>query len=95
MQIKFEDVIRAIKKYAFKLSAFPVILSLEVHTSIPQQKVLDGVYIYIYMYGYIYSVGSYYLLYYLFIWCLDFPNLSLVITRLRVAHGFNFAGRAA
>eukprot|EP01136_Pigoraptor_vietnamica_P034057 Opistho-1_new@97604 len=36
-KIKFEDVIRAIGKYAFESSPYPVILSFENHCSIPQQ----------------------------------------------------------
>jgi len=36
-KILFEDVIKAIKEYAFAASEYPVILSLEVHTSIEQQ----------------------------------------------------------
>eukprot|EP00048_Salpingoeca_helianthica_P002260 m.55893 g.55893 ORF g.55893 m.55893 type:complete len:1072 (-) comp11999_c1_seq2:92-3307(-) len=37
-KIKFVDVIKAVKKYGFCTSVFPVILSLEVHTSIEQQQ---------------------------------------------------------
>eukprot|EP01059_Diplonema_ambulator_P025447 TRINITY_DN42495_c0_g1_i1.p1 TRINITY_DN42495_c0_g1~~TRINITY_DN42495_c0_g1_i1.p1 ORF type:complete len:883 (+),score=344.62 TRINITY_DN42495_c0_g1_i1:41-2650(+) len=36
-KVKFEEVIKAIDKYAFKKSQYPVILSLEVHTSPDQQ----------------------------------------------------------
>lgn len=39
-KIKFEDVIVEVKKYAFKKSPFPVILSLENHCSLPQQDVM-------------------------------------------------------
>lgn len=37
-KIKFADVIRVIKETAFVQSPYPVILSLEVHTSLEQQK---------------------------------------------------------
>eukprot|EP00754_Rhynchopus_humris_P036566 Rhum_TRINITY_DN18676_c0_g1::Rhum_TRINITY_DN18676_c0_g1_i1::g.168078::m.168078/K05857/PLCD; phosphatidylinositol phospholipase C, delta len=36
-KVKFIDVIKAIDKYAFKKSQYPVILSLEIHTSADQQ----------------------------------------------------------
>lgn len=36
-KIKFRDVIYAIRDYAFIRSSYPLILSLEVHCSIPQQ----------------------------------------------------------
>eukprot|EP01064_Diplonema_japonicum_P038354 TRINITY_DN925_c0_g1_i10.p1 TRINITY_DN925_c0_g1~~TRINITY_DN925_c0_g1_i10.p1 ORF type:complete len:873 (+),score=225.46 TRINITY_DN925_c0_g1_i10:622-3240(+) len=36
-KVKFEEVIKTIDKYAFKRSQYPVILSLEVHTSPDQQ----------------------------------------------------------
>jgi phosphatidylinositol phospholipase C, delta len=36
-RIAFEDCIKVIKKYAFTASPYPVILSLEVHTSLEQQ----------------------------------------------------------
>ena len=36
-KILFEDVIKAIKEYAFAVFEYPVILSLEVHTSVDQQ----------------------------------------------------------
>ncbi|GMH67817.1 hypothetical protein TL16_g04777, partial [Triparma laevis f. inornata] len=39
-QIKFKDVIEAVKEYAFQKSEFPIILSFENHCSIPQQKVM-------------------------------------------------------
>ncbi|CUF61484.1 phosphoinositide-specific phospholipase C, putative [Bodo saltans] len=37
-KISFVSVVEAIHEYAFQVSDFPVILSLEVHTSIPQQE---------------------------------------------------------
>eukprot|EP00658_Telonema_sp_P-2_P011799 TRINITY_DN14520_c0_g1_i3.p1 TRINITY_DN14520_c0_g1~~TRINITY_DN14520_c0_g1_i3.p1 ORF type:complete len:267 (-),score=64.34 TRINITY_DN14520_c0_g1_i3:33-833(-) len=37
-KIKFRAVIEAIHSYAFVTSEYPVILSLEIHTSIPQQQ---------------------------------------------------------
>ncbi|KJE88621.1 phospholipase C-eta2 [Capsaspora owczarzaki ATCC 30864] len=39
-KIKFSDVIKAIGDYAFATSPFPVILSIENHCSVPQQKVM-------------------------------------------------------
>ncbi|TSO05367.1 1-phosphatidylinositol 4,5-bisphosphate phosphodiesterase delta-1 [Bagarius yarrelli] len=39
-KILFKDVIRAIKEYAFKTSEYPVILSLETHCSVDQQKLM-------------------------------------------------------
>ncbi|KAJ8386147.1 hypothetical protein AAFF_G00176550 [Aldrovandia affinis] len=39
-KILFKDVIKAIKEYAFKTSEYPVILSLENHCSVEQQKLL-------------------------------------------------------
>ena len=39
-QIKFKDVILAVKEYAFLQSEYPIILSFENHCSIPQQKVM-------------------------------------------------------
>jgi phosphatidylinositol phospholipase C delta len=39
-KILYEDVIKAIKKHAFDVSDYPVILSLEVHCSIPQQTTM-------------------------------------------------------
>eukprot|EP01095_Lingulamoeba_sp_RSL-Kostka_P002025 TRINITY_DN12891_c0_g1_i1.p1 TRINITY_DN12891_c0_g1~~TRINITY_DN12891_c0_g1_i1.p1 ORF type:complete len:762 (+),score=226.34 TRINITY_DN12891_c0_g1_i1:43-2328(+) len=37
-EMLFEDAIKIIRKYAFIASEYPVVLSLEVHTSIEQQK---------------------------------------------------------
>ncbi|KAI5093107.1 phospholipase C, delta 1b isoform X1 [Silurus meridionalis] len=39
-KILFKDVIQAIKDYAFKTSEYPVILSLENHCSVDQQKLM-------------------------------------------------------
>jgi hypothetical protein len=39
VQITFENVIRAINDYAFAVSPYPVILSIENHCSLPQQVV--------------------------------------------------------
>ncbi|XP_045907106.1 1-phosphatidylinositol 4,5-bisphosphate phosphodiesterase delta-1-like isoform X1 [Micropterus dolomieu] len=39
-KILFKDAIQAIKEYAFKMSDYPVILSLENHCSVEQQKVM-------------------------------------------------------
>ncbi|KAM4534396.1 1-phosphatidylinositol 4,5-bisphosphate phosphodiesterase delta-1a isoform 2-T2 [Odontesthes bonariensis] len=39
-KVVFRDVIKAIKDYAFKTSDFPVILSLENHCSVDQQKLM-------------------------------------------------------
>lgn len=39
-QILFKDVIKVLKEYAFKTSDYPVILSLENHCSVEQQKVM-------------------------------------------------------
>ncbi|XP_018597248.2 1-phosphatidylinositol 4,5-bisphosphate phosphodiesterase delta-1-like isoform X2 [Scleropages formosus] len=39
-KILFKDVIKAIKEYAFKTSEYPVILSLENHCSLEQQKLM-------------------------------------------------------
>ncbi|KAG7319482.1 hypothetical protein KOW79_016625 [Hemibagrus wyckioides] len=39
-KILFKDVIQAVKDYAFKTSEYPVILSLETHCSIEQQKLI-------------------------------------------------------
>ncbi|KAI1902200.1 hypothetical protein AGOR_G00042260 [Albula goreensis] len=39
-KILFKDVIKAIKEYAFKTSEYPVILSLENHCSVEQQKLM-------------------------------------------------------
>ncbi|XP_070708678.1 1-phosphatidylinositol 4,5-bisphosphate phosphodiesterase delta-1a isoform X2 [Pempheris klunzingeri] len=39
-QVLFRDVIKAIKDYAFKTSDYPVILSLENHCSVDQQKLM-------------------------------------------------------
>eukprot|EP01012_Entosiphon_sulcatum_P067181 TRINITY_DN9674_c0_g1_i1.p1 TRINITY_DN9674_c0_g1~~TRINITY_DN9674_c0_g1_i1.p1 ORF type:complete len:745 (+),score=166.27 TRINITY_DN9674_c0_g1_i1:68-2302(+) len=36
-KILFRDIVVAINEYAFKKSPYPVVLSLEVHTSLPQQ----------------------------------------------------------
>jgi phosphatidylinositol phospholipase C gamma-1 len=37
-KIKFVDVVKTIKEHAFVRSEFPVILSLEDHCSLPQQR---------------------------------------------------------
>ncbi|XP_075994184.1 1-phosphatidylinositol 4,5-bisphosphate phosphodiesterase delta-1a isoform X2 [Genypterus blacodes] len=39
-KVLFRDVIKAIKEYAFKTSEYPVILSLENHCSVEQQKLM-------------------------------------------------------
>lgn len=39
-KVLFKDVIKAIKDYAFKTSEYPVILSLENHCSVEQQKLM-------------------------------------------------------
>uniref|UniRef100_A0A673IEQ0 Phosphoinositide phospholipase C n=1 Tax=Sinocyclocheilus rhinocerous TaxID=307959 RepID=A0A673IEQ0_9TELE len=39
-KVLFKDVIEAIKEYAFKTSQYPVILSLENHCSVEQQKIM-------------------------------------------------------
>ncbi|KAM4688246.1 1-phosphatidylinositol 4,5-bisphosphate phosphodiesterase delta-1 isoform 2-T2 [Discoglossus pictus] len=39
-KILFKDVIKAIKEYAFKTSPYPVIISLENHCSLEQQKIM-------------------------------------------------------
>ncbi|XP_005797944.1 1-phosphatidylinositol 4,5-bisphosphate phosphodiesterase delta-1 isoform X1 [Xiphophorus maculatus] len=39
-KVLFKDVIRAIKDYAFKTSQYPVILSLENHCTVEQQKLM-------------------------------------------------------
>ncbi|TKS87708.1 1-phosphatidylinositol 4,5-bisphosphate phosphodiesterase delta-1 [Collichthys lucidus] len=39
-KVLFKDVIKAIKDYAFKTSEYPVILSLENHCTVDQQKVM-------------------------------------------------------
>uniref|UniRef100_A0A8C9T815 Phosphoinositide phospholipase C n=1 Tax=Scleropages formosus TaxID=113540 RepID=A0A8C9T815_SCLFO len=39
-KVLFKDVIKAIKEYAFKTSQYPVILSLENHCSLEQQKLM-------------------------------------------------------
>lgn len=39
-KVLFKDVIKAIKEYAFKTSDYPVILSLENHCTLEQQKVM-------------------------------------------------------
>nr|XP_004546803.1 1-phosphatidylinositol 4,5-bisphosphate phosphodiesterase delta-1 isoform X1 [Maylandia zebra] len=39
-KVLFKDVIKAIKDYAFKTSQYPVILSLENHCTVEQQKVM-------------------------------------------------------
>uniref|UniRef100_A0A8C1P5H9 Phosphoinositide phospholipase C n=1 Tax=Cyprinus carpio TaxID=7962 RepID=A0A8C1P5H9_CYPCA len=39
-KVLFKDVIKALKEYAFKTSQYPVILSLENHCSVEQQKIM-------------------------------------------------------
>ncbi|XP_060920121.1 1-phosphatidylinositol 4,5-bisphosphate phosphodiesterase delta-1a isoform X1 [Labrus mixtus] len=39
-KVLFRDVIRAIKEYAFKTSDYPVVLSLENHCTVEQQKLM-------------------------------------------------------
>ncbi|XP_058486582.1 1-phosphatidylinositol 4,5-bisphosphate phosphodiesterase delta-1a isoform X2 [Solea solea] len=39
-KVLFRDVIKAVKEYAFKTSDYPVILSLENHCSVEQQKLM-------------------------------------------------------
>lgn len=39
-KIKFRDVLKTIKEHAFISSVYPVILSIEDHCSLPQQKVM-------------------------------------------------------
>ncbi|CDR14311.1 unnamed protein product [Oncorhynchus mykiss] len=39
-KVLFKDVIKAIKEYAFKTSEYPVILSLENHCTLEQQKLM-------------------------------------------------------
>ncbi|TMS16973.1 1-phosphatidylinositol 4,5-bisphosphate phosphodiesterase delta-1 [Larimichthys crocea] len=39
-KVLFKDVIKAIKDYAFKTSEYPVILSLENHCTVDQQKIM-------------------------------------------------------
>ncbi|KAI4888029.1 hypothetical protein NFI96_034696 [Prochilodus magdalenae] len=39
-KVLFKDVIKAIKEYAFKASEYPVILSLENHCTVEQQKLM-------------------------------------------------------
>lgn len=39
-KILFKDVIEAVKKHAFEVSEYPVILSLENHCSLPNQKIM-------------------------------------------------------
>ncbi|KAL1280253.1 hypothetical protein QQF64_014853 [Cirrhinus molitorella] len=39
-KVLFKDVIKAIKEYAFKTSEYPVILSVENHCSVEQQKIM-------------------------------------------------------
>lgn len=42
-KISFRDVIKAIADNAFKFSPYPVILSLEMHCSVPQQEVIASI----------------------------------------------------
>jgi phosphatidylinositol phospholipase C gamma-1 len=37
-KIKFRDVVKCIKEHAFVTSEYPVILSIEDHCSLPQQR---------------------------------------------------------
>lgn len=43
-RITFESVVRTIEKYAFATSPFPVVLSLEVHTSKKQQMIMAAMF---------------------------------------------------
>jgi len=42
-RVRFEDAVAAIAKYAFFASAYPLILSLEVHCSLPQQIIMANI----------------------------------------------------
>jgi hypothetical protein len=43
-KIRFTDVVRAIKENAFKVSEYPVILSIENHCTVPQQKMMAKIF---------------------------------------------------
>ena len=43
-KIRFADVVRAIKENAFKVSEYPVILSIENHCTVPQQKMMAKIF---------------------------------------------------
>lgn len=43
-KIRFADVVRAIKENAFKVSVYPVILSIENHCTLPQQKMMAKIF---------------------------------------------------
>ncbi|KAI0030151.1 1-phosphatidylinositol-4,5-bisphosphate phosphodiesterase 1 [Vararia minispora EC-137] len=42
-RVPLRDICRAISKYAFVVSAYPVIISAEVHCSVPQQEIIVSI----------------------------------------------------
>jgi phosphatidylinositol phospholipase C delta len=44
-KISFRDVIKAIAENAFKFNPYPVVLSLEMHCSVPQQEVIADIFL--------------------------------------------------
>ena len=42
-KIKFYDIVQVIREYSFRTSEFPVILSIENHCSLPQQRRLASI----------------------------------------------------